>query len=986
MTKRFREILILSAGVMAWLSLSPIPGFAGSGEPVRLETFKTHSRLSFRVDEGVASDWKADARGFELLFKGIGLADLGAPLGDEDQWARRFQGLRDPRVADLEFKEVPGGLLVRGSWKFPQGGAAPARPAMEAFDYRDKAHASVVIDFWVKEGPTVVEATREREASRKLASARRLDEAEKARSARRAAREKARAEAEDPTLFCRAPLSEDGDVFLQFHPFHEKVDFARWLPRTAPDAGYEFREPKGDDALPGRLSREEQYVQLALKLYRKGDYALAHRTLDFFGKEFPRSSYRAEMRFLRANALFKLGMVEQAMAELRETLHFSPAVHGPRAGAVSLQAALFIVGRQLEAGDHVGALETFMWLSSRHGKSDQAWAFHLGAAESARALKQTDRAAKEYEWVASNGPDAAARAEGALRAGDLFMDRFQYDQALASYAQGIRRFDGESREFPAVHINRGEALYGLGQFDRAGDAFREFLTRFPGHPQGWRAAYRLGEIEARKPGATRESAPARQWYLETINRFPFSPGATLARMQLAPCADHGGLTAESTKRLYSDEAEAFDGSGQVVMDRFKDFRALSSVRTLMTLGQEEDAVAKAIDELKRVSRIEARRWLGSLLATNFRKHVLAMLAEGRKLEALTFYQRNEGVVPRTAPADDSRPGARVDLDYLLKLSQAASDLGLGKLAQEIGADYEKATKLPAKAPGRAIAGSPADEAAEDPEARLKASERRFTEAKALWMGLGTGAKGAPETESRIRAALAEVEAESRFSYEREIILGLLEERLGRPTLALRHALRAQVLGIGPRDARLDAWVASLEAKAGDPRAALTAYRALEARAAGPAEKAEPAAAEILGVPPLPARDALILAESEILEGLGRWGEAASNYTRAVEKGLGGSQALYGYARALLKGGAHGDRAKAIATLEKLSEGVVLPKPGAPPAPVPKAPDGAAPAERKPAASSAVARAEAKEKFWKRLASETLANERLRENAKEGMRP
>src|SRR5581483_9784991 len=109
-----------------------------------------------------------------------------------------------------------------------------------------------------------------------------------------------------------------------------------------------------------------------------------------------------------------------------------------------------------------------------------------------------DRAAKEYEWVAEKAPDAKFRAEGALRQGDLFMSRFQYDQALASYFHGLHYFGKEAKDFASIHINRAEALYWLEQWDRAEEAFKAFLEGFPAHPEGWRAAFRIAEIHARR--------------------------------------------------------------------------------------------------------------------------------------------------------------------------------------------------------------------------------------------------------------------------------------------------------------------------------------------------------------------------------------------------------------------------------------------------------------------------------------------------------
>src|SRR5206468_9856756 len=99
---------------------------------------------------------------------------------------------------------------------------------------------------------------------------------------------------------------------------------------------------------------------------------------------------------------------------------------------------------------------------------------------------------------------------------------------------------------------------------------------------------------------------------------------------------------------------------------------------------------------------------------------------------------------------------------------------------------------------------------------------------------------------------------------------------------------------------------------------------------------------------------------------------------------GGTQARYNYARALLKAGGRDNHAKAVATLEKLAaEDAAAPK-------APGAPATAAAAPEKKDSSSEVeaasSRNASRDKFWRKLASETLANEKTENGAKEGMKP
>jgi tetratricopeptide (TPR) repeat protein len=901
---------------------------AAGSDTVRLQTFSSHSRLSLRIDEGVVTKFSSGATGFELLLEGATLLDLGAPLGEEARWKSQFTNMRDPRLGKVDFEESQAGVKITGQWVFPKGDLALENPVMEYFDFRDKASARYVVDFWPRQGPTLAQAVVKRRKVKQDNELKDAEEAARRRAARRIASLKARQEAEDTLRFCRLPLSESNTVFLPAYGEHEKVNFSKWIPNTMPDAGYKYLEPK-----PSSF-RIEQYVRLALHLYSQGKPALAIRTIDFLERDHPDSNYADEMRFLRANALLRLGLqteAERLLAKLVAESGDSPeAIH----------AAIYLALRQLERGQSLASLEGFLWLIQHHSDHRWGWVFHLGAAEALTALKQTDRAAKEYEWVAENAPDRKSQAEGALRQGDLFLMRLQYDQALASYFKALSRFPEEARTFPSIALNRAETLYGLAQWDRAEHAFKDFLEQNPSYSHGWLATYRLGEILARSEDpAVREKA--RSWYAETINRYPFSPAAILARLRLLPCGDHGGLDKSAALKFLDEDSRKFDGGDEFQTTLYGSLRALARVRTLAAFGNEAAAIDAGLDEIAEATIIgEPKNILTHYLRVLFRKAVASLLDQGKKYEALALYDTQGKKIPPPAPGSPPE----LAQDYLLKLSQAASDLGLAELALKLSDAYRLAD---AHEHGREVAGD-APLSDQDLEVRIQAAEKSFTEAKARWIAIVQAPKPDSSAYATIRQLLSSVPGEAWFSQQSEIIQGLMDEREGKLPSALAHSVRAQILESG--DLRLVAWGASLQGRAGDAKVALEMYRNLENHL-GLAEKKKPAPAEpgahfnaeILGVPPTPSVAETILAQAEAQEKLGRWGDAALTYERAMSSGKGGNHAVYGYARALLNAGPAEDRAKALKLLEKLS-----------------------------------AEKEGSDDFWARLARQKLADERKRE--------
>jgi len=928
--KHYLYVVFITGTLFCSFPFFSLPAY--SSESVKFETFRTHSRILFNIDEGVNPMTTRTARGFQIYFKGLSLTDLGAPLGEEESWKAQFASIDNPNIASVKFEETSSGVKMNGTWKFARGADRPANPQMDWFDYREKNPPKFIVDFWPKKGQTLREITAIRTQRAQLEEKRLAEKMNFERAQRQIASAKLKAKIEDLAEFCREPLSEKKDILLAFLPVHEKIKLPKYISLSNPDATFTYPGAK-------ESTKDAQYVKLALNLYQQGKAALVIRTIDFFDHDYGKNSpYYDQMRFLRANALIKLNLVSEALPILNSLILES------KDSEMAVYAKLYLAANEMERGETLKGLTSFEWLAANHPEHKLNWLFHMEQAEGLFQVKQTERASKEYEWVIEHSSDRHIQAFAALRQGDLYLDRFQYDQALAAYAQAISHFKDESEDFPPATINRAEALYQLGQMDRAKQIFNEFLTKYPSHPSGWRATFRLGEIEGR---AVAESDESRKWFYETINRYPFSPGATLARLRLIPCGDHGGFTQESAQNFFQGEALKFNGGAEIPMARYQDLRIIAHVRSLVTLGPEFDAVKVALGEAKGNTHPETRTMLNGILAGLFRKSIVDLLAQGKKYEALTLYtQRSEAIL---------KSGEAIQFDYLLRLSQAAADLGLGKMATDLVASFKKATALHKPDPANTAL-----------DGRLELSEQNFTEAKALWVSRGlTRLAHSTADRDQIRSLLMNVRAESPFSYERELMLGLIDESEKVTTSALEHAARAQILepvpNSGLREMRVTAWLATLQAQMGDQNSALVLYKNLEKHLElsepGPALK-ELTSAENLGVPPVPTREFVLLAQAQIYEKEMRWGDAAKVYSRAIDLKLGGNQAVFQYAHALIKSGDMRKRAEAMKTLAGLAG------------------DGAK--ARAPAQSGSVASAA---DFWQGLARETLANEKSREEFK-----
>lgn len=870
----------------------PTDAFASSSsvgvpfEAIQLKTFKTFSRLLIDTQDARVS-WKATQKGFDLLIQDVSLLDLGVPFGAEKMWSKRVSEIKDDRLKSIKISQVRAGVKIEGVWRFPTGDLAPAYPKMETFDYHEPNPQRFVVDFWQKKGPTVIEVRLKKKRERQLAALQRAEEQAKRRASRRQKKIEEKRKAADLAKYCRVPISEKNDIFIPFNPVHQGFNFEKWLPTRRADSHYRYLTPKED-------SKEAHYVRLAHDLYEKGRPALVVRTYEFFKNDFPKSRHDTMMRFLKANALLKLDLRPQAEKILKDLLI------EVKEEPVALHSAMFLAARAVQEKEHLKALEAFLWLINNHSNYSLSWVFHLGAAEALYALKQTDRALSEYQWVEKHATTDEHKAEGSLRIGDLYLARRKYGQAISSYFKSLKKFRKISSKFPSVYINRAESLYWLAEYDQAEEAFRGFLKKFPGHPQGWRASFRIAEIYRRKEGHVSQ-AVARDWFTKTINQHPYTVGTMLARLRSLPCDDHGGLSLQAMNKFLNEDSMAFDGQPIIPNQLYREFRDLIHIRTLVMTNREGEAVALASSVLGSNVKAKTKDLVSKIYKKALRKEVLKLLGRRQRFEALAFFNRYSWALFR----DDEK----IIADFLLKLAQAATDLDLGYLSQSLIKDFKSAGNF------SVLNRSPSSTDLDD---LMESSEEHFTEARALWISSGL------EKENEIRQNLEKVSDESKYSQKKEIILGLIEEKKGNPKKAIVHAIQAQLLQAqsnSKKDQRLTRWIASLKEKTGQLDEALSLYRKMSKSIQVDPDR-KPASENSLpvydlGIPALPNKKELLKAEVKILEKKKKWAQIAKVYSVAIEDGVSGDEILFSYARALRMDGTPGSKKKAKGVLRKI---------------------------------------------------------------------
>ena|GEM_PF-3360214 len=875
--------------------------FSGS---VEIEHQPTFSRLIVSLDPSFKPVVKEIAGGFELTVPAATLMDIGVPFGGEDIFQRYLTSLKDSRLERIEVQEKDSSLVIRGHYRFPSGAQALADPKMEHFDFRKNEQGKYFVDFWYRKGPTVAERDRMRkaEAEKKLAAEK--SAILKREAERKAAREKRMQEARNALLFCDQPFDRGNTVLLRYRADHPILNFSAYFPEKIPDHGFEYSDAKGS-------SEEAQMVRLALKLSRENKHALVVKTVEFLEKQYPKSKSLNEMRFLKANSFYRLGLDDRGREQLQE---LSKDARGTEVG---VQAAAFLAVRAFQRKEWLAALDSFMKLRREVPNHPLNWLFRYGIAECLYFIRQSDQAKAEFEWVAQHAPKARTRAEAAFKEGDVYFERNQYAQAIQSYSRAIQKNKIAVQEYPHVLLNLGESYFQLDEYTKAESTFKKYLDEGGNEPQAWRASLRVAEIHAMNHTF---SPSIEKDFTDTINHYPMTPGASIARLRLLPCGKHGGFDLASAQRfLSSPEVSRFSDEGVMYSSAYQELVGLTEVRTLLSFGQDEKAVESGIVHLRENPTIEVRHLIETAMIGGIKRLLEQELNAGDGLAAIATYEKYGDYLP--SPSNDPMAD-----ELRMRLAKFASDQKFTNVALKLIEPYrkmdEKLTESNQKDLLAAIEKNLALESADEQD------ERNALEAKTIWNG---GLKIDDEKQSQaFLADLASIRDQSKYAWERDLLKALYFVEAKKPAdaadLAKKLTSASEMNTLSTlQKSQVWAWAgdAARDASSGTDDAvfAAKAYHQSRTLLSQVSEKERLPEKELnfRHLKAAPSMAYLYTNEGEMLERQQKWKEAVALYSEAIDNKVGGNHVLYAHARALLKEGSRNSKAVASRSLEKIQQ-------------------------------------------------------------------
>ena len=881
---------LIAAGCGSFLSDAAIAAILENYTSIQIQPHSSFSRLNISLDESFKPKITNNSKGFEIRIPSAELLDLGVPMGNAGGFNQQLKTIQDSRIGELSVVEKDSELIIRGKYRYPSGKGALAKPEMELFDFYRKEDGKFVIDFWYRKGPTVAEAQQQRKVQAMRDQDQKRKEILRQEEERRVQKEKRLEESRSALRFCETPLNRENSLWVKYRAEHPVLNFNTFFPEFVPDHGFRYQLPSGK-------SEEAQMVRLAIKLSRENKHALAVKTVEFFKANYPKSLHLREMEFLKASSYYRLEMVDQGKVLIEEL-----SKNG-RKTEVGVQSTAFLGAQSFRNHEWLAAHDLFMRIRKDFPDHPLTWLFRYGIAESLFQIRQYDQARPEYEWLSKNALSQQIRNESGFKTGDVYFNRNQFAQAITTYEMVLKSNPGGGARYPHVYMNLGEAYFQLEEYGKSEEGFRKYLENARTQPTAWKASLRVAEIRSmRKPSESEKN------FTETVNQYPMTPGAAIARLRMLPCGTHGGFDLNSGIRyVNSDEVKKIEDPEAFYSTSLSELIGLTEVRMFLSFNEDEKAIDKGLARLRENPTLEARKLIERGIVGGVKRLLEKKLADNDYYGAIALLEKHGDYLP--APTFDP-----VCDDMRLKIARFAADKKLASLALSIIEPFRASDEAGLRVAADEIRRNLQLDSTDEME------NRAMVEAKSLWNGEKFNLKD--EKESAVfLAKIAMIRDQSRLAPERDLLRSLYHRVKGEDEKAFEFArkLSGGMNGFSPyTKAQAWAYVAEVAAKSGDHAFAAKAFREARKVASHLTEKDAPSF-EYRHFPGVPSVARMYAAEGEQLENLQKWKEAVALYTEAIENKLGGNHVLYAHARAILKEGGRDSRLVATRSLEKIKQ-------------------------------------------------------------------
>ncbi len=615
------------------------------------------------------SQWNYDIQKVEK--KGRTFVEMNLPALDAAS-LQQIQGFKNPLFSNVEVNpNGPDGNVVLT--------VQLTHSSVEPFDYLTEKPSRLIVDFFKNSNPDTEKAAPKKEAKVLKPKAPKAEVSE-ARPVKEALPEKQRAPASTDVLV----VNDQGQQVSLEQALSDKPTANKGMFDGA-DPGFERFAIKDYEikeesiiAAQGKIyidfpmlrvpspyleilqtrtpsyeivpqdTEENKQARLLLTLFQNKRYNVFQQTVQWFLRDYPNSQYDEIVRFMWADSLFALWTetrkaedFDVAMLRYRQALEKYPQ-------SPLLERTFMLMGfATLDRGDYLGTLRLFQTHLQKRPQSPNKDIARFAIADAYLKINRYDEANQIYNEIEKDAILEKDRIQAAFLRGDVAYQKKDFRTAIQEYQNAAKKYPKAESEFPNSIYNQASAYFGLKDYKKSLDLYREFLKKFSNHKEAAYAMTRVGELldilgadKAKVLGA----------YLETYFRFGDSPRAVVARLRMVSERMHS-MKPKEVEKAVKDIQELSKDSELPKMAQFATVMIADGFTSRKDYGKAIDLLVRFYQENPTSSE---SKLISNRIVENLNRNLIDLVDQGEFINALKLHDKYAESWLKTSNRIDTR--------------------------------------------------------------------------------------------------------------------------------------------------------------------------------------------------------------------------------------------------------------------------------------------------------------------------------------------
>lgn len=419
-----------------------------------------------------------------------------------------------------------------------------------------------------------------------------------------------------------------------------------------------------------KVEGRKEYFE-ALKIFQSNDYLMAKGLFNTFIKNYPKSKFREDAIFLKAESGYKI-LDKDPQASHKPVMQTYKLALSQYPHSRHRDMVLYKIGKIYnKMGLNMESKAHFNIIIEDYPDGRFALRARLSRAQILMGEEKYEFAYKELLKVIKKAPSSAEARDATFQIGKFYFNNGNYERAIKIYEDSLKKWPSYAQFHPEVMHEIGEIYFMLGNGEKAQAQLFQLVNLYPNHELAPKSLNRIGEIYRM---AQNNEASAKVFHEASIRK----PDSEEADYSLIRIADLGIVNPSMRFNNMIFNYDSF-------YNPIKTYRDIAKRHPQTTLAQSamlREGIALAKEKSYTAAINKYKQILTTFPDTAIQEDLYALIRESFYNLVDTYYDQ-KGYLPILATYHNNLSPFLKEIDnplVLLRIGESYQAVGLNDLA------------------------------------------------------------------------------------------------------------------------------------------------------------------------------------------------------------------------------------------------------------------------------------------------------------------